>query len=223
MRRERKMLKHVGRHGESKVVIAYNEVPNEGHMALVIYSEKLPEALHDSLMSVVEGEVGQKEKVLAEALHRSVTNDGTNLLQALHQGGWLKKVQTKQVILTPNAKTNIRLDELNKILHQMEQGDEAVQKLREIDEGRGFRDPSKTTTRDVGEPAVAQQPSGVLSDSDIAKDLIDQAKGMRAQIKVLTEEAARLEAEANDLLPKKKATVTKPKAKNVRTTKKAKA
>jgi len=46
---------------------------------------------------------------------------------------------------------------------------------------------------------------------------------MRAQIKVLTEEAARLEAEANDLLPKKKATVTKPKARNVGTTKKAKA
>lgn len=210
------MLKHVGRHGEAKVVIAYNEVPNEEHMALVIYTEKLPEALHDSLMGVVEGEVGQGEKVLAEALHRSVTNDGTNLLQALHQGGWLKKVQTKQVILTPNAKTNIRLDELNKILHQMEQGDEAIQKMREIDEGRGFRDPQRTQARDVGEPAVAQQPSGVLSDADIAKDLLDQAKSMKAQIKVLTEEAARLEAEANDLLPKKKATVTKPKAKNVR-------
>ena len=217
------MLKHVGRHGEQKVVIAYNEVPNEGHMALVIYTEKLPDSIYNSLMSAVEGEVGQKEKVLAEALHRSITNDGTNLLQALHQGGWLKKVQTKQVILTPNAKTNIRLDELNKILHQMEQGDEAVQKLREIDEGRGFRDPSKTTTRDVGEPAVAQQPSGVLSDADIAKNLIDQANGIRAQIKVLTEEAARLEVEANSLIPRKATVNTKPKAKNVRTTKKAKA
>jgi len=217
------MLKHIGRHGEQKVVIAYNEVPNEGHMALVIYSEKLPEALHDSVMKVVEGEVGQKEKVLAEALHRAVTNDGTNLLVALHQGGWLKKVQTKQVILTPNAKTNIRLDELNKILHQMEQGDEAIEKLRQIDEGRGFRDPTKITTRDVGEPAIAPTTAGVLSDGDIAKDLMSQAEGMRAQIKVLTEEAARLEAEANSLLPKKKATVTKPKAKNVGkpTTKKA--
>ena len=215
------MLKHIGRHGEQKVVIAYNEVPNEDHMALVIYSEKLPDALHDSLMTVVEGQTGQGEKVLAEALHRSVTNDGTNLLQALHQGGWLKKVQTKQVILTPNAKTTVRLDELNKILHQMEQGDEAIQKMRELDEGRGFRDPQRTQTRDVGEPAVAQQTA--LSDADIAKDLLSQAEGMKAQIKVLTEEAARLEAEANDLLPKKKATVTKPKAKNVGkpTTKKA--
>jgi len=215
------MLKHIGRHGEQKVVIAYNEVPNEDHMALVIYTERLPDALHDSLMTVVEGEVGQKEKVLAEALHRAVTNDGTNLLVALHQGGWLKKVQTKQVILTPNAKTTVRLDELNKILHQMEQGDEAIEKMRELDEGRGFRDPQRTQTRDVGEPAVAQQTA--LSDADIAKDLLSQAEGMRAQIKVLTEEAARLEAEANDLLPKKKATVTKPKARNVGTTKKAKA
>ena len=216
------MLKHVGRHGEAKVVIAYNEVPNEDHMALVIYTERLPDALHDSLMTVVEGQTGQGEKVLAEALHRSVTNDGTNLLQALHQGGWLKKVQTKQVILTPNAKTTVRLDELNKILHQMEQGDEAIQKMREIDEGRGFRDPQRTQTRDVGEPAVAQQTA--LSDADIAKDLLSQAEGMKAQIKVLTEEAARLEAEANSLMPRK-ATITKPKAKNVGkpATKKAKA
>ena len=216
------MLKHVGRHGEAKVVIAYNEVPNEDHMALVIYTERLPDALHDSLMTVVEGQTGQSEKVLAEALHRSVTNDGTNLLQALHQGGWLKKVQTKQVILTPNAKTTVRLDELNKILHQMEQGDEAIQKMREIDEGRGFRDPQRTQTRDVGEPAVAQQTA--LSDADIAKDLLSQAEGMKAQIKVLTEEAARLEAEANSLMPRK-ATITKPKAKNVGkpATKKAKA
>lgn len=216
------MLKHVGRHGEAKVVIAYNEVPNEDHMALVIYTERLPDALHDSLMTVVEGQTGQGEKVLAEALHRSVTNDGTNLLQALHQGGWLKKVQTKQVILTPNAKTTVRLDELNKILHQMEQGDEAIQKMRELDEGRGFRDPQRTQTRDVGEPAVAQQTA--LSDADIAKDLLSQAEGMKAQIKVLTEEAARLEAEANSLMPRK-ATITKPKAKNVGkpATKKAKA
>lgn len=216
------MLKHVGRHGEAKVVIAYNEVPNEDHMALVIYTERLPDALHDSLMTVVEGQTGQGEKVLAEALHRSVTNDGTNLLQALHQGGWLKKVQTKQVILTPNAKTTVRLDELNKILHQMEQGDEAIQKMREIDEGRGFRDPQRTQTRDVGEPAVAQQTA--LSDADIAKDLLSQAEGMKAQIKVLTEEAARLEAEAHSLMPRK-ATITKPKAKNVGkpATKKAKA
>lgn len=216
------MLKHVGRHGEAKVVIAYNEVPNEDHMALVIYTERLPDALHDSLMTVVEGQTGQSEKVLAEALHRSVTNDGTNLLQALHQGGWLKKVQTKQVILTPNAKTTVRLDELNKILHQMEQGDEAIQKMRELDEGRGFRDPQRTQTRDVGEPAVAQQTA--LSDADIAKDLLSQAEGMKAQIKVLTEEAARLEAEANSLMPRK-ATITKPKAKNVGkpATKKAKA
>lgn len=220
------MIKHVGRHGEGKVVIAYNQVPGEDHMALVIYTEKLPDTLATTLMKVVESEVGQKEKVLAEALHRSLTNDGQNLLQTIHQGGWLKKVQTKQVILTPNAKTNIRLDELNKILYQMEQGDEAVNKLREIDEGRGYADP-ENRGRDVGEPQVAAtQTDGALSDVDIAKSLKEQATGMRAQIKVLQEEAARLDKEASDLLPKpKKATITKPKAKNVRkpTTKKAKA
>ena len=47
------MLKHVGRHGEKKVVIAYNIVPGEDHMALVVYSEKLPPMIHDEVMKVV--------------------------------------------------------------------------------------------------------------------------------------------------------------------------
>ena len=48
--------------------------------------------------------------------------DGQNLLGSIHGGGFFKKVQTKQVILTPNAKSSVRLDELNKILDQMAGG-----------------------------------------------------------------------------------------------------
>ena len=223
------MLKHIGRHGDQKVVIAYNEVPGEDHMALVVYTEKLPDTLAHTLMQVVQSEIGQQEKVLAEALHRSLTNDGQNLLQTIHRGGWLKKVQCKQVILTPNANTNVRLDELNKILKEMAKGSDAIEKMRKLDAGRGFADPGDGG-REVGEPArpiTAGTESGVLSDADIATSLTEQANGMRAQIKVLQEEAVRLEAEATALMPKTKtkkatvkATVTKPKAKNGSATKK---
>ena len=42
------MLKHVGRHGEKKVVIAYNTVPGEDHMALVIYRDRKSTRLNSS-------------------------------------------------------------------------------------------------------------------------------------------------------------------------------
>ena len=36
------MAKHVGKHNDRKVVILFREVPDEGHMCLVIYSDLLP-------------------------------------------------------------------------------------------------------------------------------------------------------------------------------------
>jgi len=110
------MIKHIGRHGDKKVVVAYNQVPGEDHMALVMYSDNLPSMIHDEVMKVVESNGGQSSQQLADALFRNIMPDGQNTLGAIHSGGYLKKVQTKQVILTPNAKTSVRLDELNKIL-----------------------------------------------------------------------------------------------------------
>lgn len=215
--RKIKMLKHVGRHGEKKVVVAYNTVPGEDHMALVIYSDALPAMLHDEVMRVVESPAGQGAKSLADALFRNVMADGNNTLGALHKGGFLKKVQTKQVILKPNAKSSVRLDELNEILKKMEAGQEAVDAMAKIDAGRGYADPSKKVGgRDLGEPVKAEaavNTSGVLSDADLAKINLDQASAMEAQAKTLLAEAKRLKEEAKSFAPT-------PKAKNVRSTKK---
>lgn len=210
------MLKHVGRHGDKKVVIAYNTVPGEDHMALVVYSDKLPPMMHDEVMKVVESAAGQSAKSLADALFRHIMPDGNNTLGSLHKGGFLKKVQTKQVILTPNAKTSVRLDELNEILKKMEGGEEAVKKMADIDAGRGYADPEKKT-RELGEPKRAVESavntSGVLTDADLAKANLDQAAKMELQAKTLLAEAKRLKEEASSFAPKTK-------AKNVRATKK---
>jgi hypothetical protein len=215
------MLKHIGRHGEKKVVVAYNTVPGEDHMALVVYSDSLPSMLHDEVMKVVESAGGQGAKVLADALFRNIMPDGGNTLGALHKGGFLKKVQTKQVILTPNAKSSVRLDELNDILKKMEAGNEAIEKMAELDAGRGYADPakkgskaSKTSSRDVGEPVNVAENSGVLSDADLANANLDQATKMEAQAKTLLAEAKRLKEEAEKFAPTKKtANAKKPAAK----------
>lgn len=211
------MLKHVGRHGDRKVVIAYNSIPNEDHMALVVYSDRLPMMLHDELMKVVESVAGQSANSLADALYRHVMPDGRRLLGALHTDGQLKKVQTKQVILTPNAKSSVRLDELNDILRKMNEGHDAVKALKDIDEGRGYRDPSKSEGRELGEPKSsvntksAPASDGALSDADLGNNLLEQAARMEAEAKALIAESKRLKEEAKQFAPKK--------ATNVRTTK----
>ena len=209
------MIKHVGRHGEKKIVVAYNTVPGEDHMALVIYSDSLPSMIHDEVMKVVESQAGQTAKQLADALFRNIMPDGNNTLGALHRGGYLKKVQTKQVILKPNNKSSVRLDELNDILKKMEGSAEAAQKLADIEAGRGFADPEKVAGRDLGEPVKATpavNTSGVLSDSDLANANLNQAARMEAQVKTLLAEVKRLKQEAKLFAPAK--------AKNVRATKK---
>jgi len=209
------MLKHIGRHGDRKVTVAYNTVPGEDHMCLIIYSDNLPTMVHDEVMKVVESAAGQGAKVLADALHRNIMADGTNTLTTLHRGGWLKKVQTKQVIMTPNAKTSIRLDELNDAIAKIEAGGEGAKKMAELDRSRGYADPEKRA-REVGEPvkaaaSVNTSVDGVLSDADLAQLNLDQAAQMEAQAKTLLAEAKRLKEEAKQFAPTK--------AKNVRTTK----
>jgi len=41
------MIKHVGKHNQRKVAIVYKTVPNEDHMALVVYTDNLPMMIHD--------------------------------------------------------------------------------------------------------------------------------------------------------------------------------
>jgi hypothetical protein len=185
-------------------------------MALVIYSDSLPSMLHDEVMKVIESPVGQGAKILADALFRNTMPDGNNTLGALHKGGFLKKVQTKQVILTPNARTSVRLDELNEILKKMESGQDAVKKMAELDAGRGLlRDPNEG--RDVGEAKLTENTvntntGGALSDSDLAKQRLVQAGKMETEAKALLAESKRLKEEAKSLTTTKAPNVRKPKA-----------
>ena len=220
------MIKHVGRHNNKRVVIAYKQVPDEDHMCLVIYSESLPMRIHDEVMKVLESEVGQQANDFADALFRHTMADGVNCLNAIHRGGLLSKVPTNQVIVTPTSASSVRLDELNTILNEMAKGEEATKKLANVDAGQRYEG------RDLGEPAKAASVNttsasvntdGVLSDADIANQRTAQANKLRADAQGLLAEATRLDNEANALAPKvTKAKVTKAKATTTATTTPAK-
>lgn len=214
------MIKHVGRHNNQKVVIVFRQLhDDQAHMALVLYSDRLPANYHDNLMKVLESPVGQQSKDFADALHRSIFNDGRNMLQTLHSNRWLKKVQTSQVIVEATPKSHVRLDELNDIINKIEEGGEAAQQLKEFDENRGLYDPMKHVSQEemmnaaeaVNETEVADVQTDVLSNDFLAKNNIEQAEQMEAQIKSLEAEAKRLREEAYEMAP-----ALKPKRKYTR-------
>jgi len=202
------MLKHIGKHNDKKIVLAYRQIPGDEHMCLVLYSDMLPSMIHDDVMKVLESPIGQNSKDLADALFRHTMADGRNCLETVHKMGLMKKVPTNQVIITPNAKSNVRLDELNSILNQMEQGEEAIKKMADLDKNAGFT--GKREAREVGQnPAsrsnVAETSNAaigdVLTDDQLAAQRVAQAAKMKLEAQQMLAEAARLEAEAATLNP----------------------
>jgi hypothetical protein len=211
-------IRHVGKIGDRKVAIIFREIPGEQHMCLVTFTETLNVHVHDPMMACIESDIGQSSENLADALNRSYTKDGKIILQVLHSEGLLKKVQTSQVVVTPNSTTRIKLEELNKILDEMQQGEEAVRKLAQLDESRGMQSPADVARRLRGDkeryekatqnPPVVPVSDGLLGDSALANNLRQQAARMEAEAKGLLAESARLQQEANEMLGVSTATQT---------------
>lgn len=200
------MIKHIGKHGDRKVAIVFREVPGEEHMALVVYPETLPVSFHDAIMKVIESPVGQEAENLGDALFRSLLNDGRAMLQTLHQEGMIKKVQSKQVTVTPGGNSSVNLEEMNGIIRKMKMGEDAVRELADLDANRGYTGKARRRDdfgREVGAP-VPQRMSEVagsdaalaLNDSQLAQDRLKQAHRMEAEARGLLAESARLKAEA---------------------------
>lgn len=200
-------LRHVGKHGERKVAIVFREVPGESHMCLVVYTEILNQHIHDPLMACIESDIGQNSENLADALNRTHTRDGHIILQKLHAEGMLKKVNTELVVMTPAPNVKIKLNELNKILDEMKQGEEATRKLAEMDASLGMQDAAQVARRMRGDKApVATATSNsvdTLGDQQLANNLRMQAEKMTREAKGLMAEADRLIKEAHTLDPKK--------------------
>jgi hypothetical protein len=199
-------MKHVGKHGDRKVCILFREVPNEGHMCLVIYPDVLPAPWEDAVMRVLESDVGQQAEEFANALHRSLLPDGRVILETLHKENMIKKVRAADVIVTPRPDSRIKLDELNRMLNEMKQGEEAIKRMAQNDAARGLVDPTvkRSAEQDFKsqQQATTQTPqSGALDDRALAANMLSQATRMEAEAKGLIAEAARMKKEAERMDP----------------------
>lgn len=203
-------LKHVGKHGDRKVCVLFRQVPQEDHMCLVVYPEVLPAPWEDAIMKVIESDVGQQAAELSDALHRNYFPDGRVILQTLHAERMIKKIRTGDVIMTPRPDSTIRLDELNKMLNEMKTGEDAIKRMAENDAARGMVEPGVKRSAEAefkaGRRPVPAMPSvtatdGVVSNRELAKNLLAQAQRMESEAKGLVDEAARMKKEAAGMDP----------------------
>jgi len=192
-----KFFKHVGEHNGKKVIIVQRALPGEEHLAAVIYSQIIPSKYHDDIMSILQSDEGQQSNEFMDIMNRRLLSNGQNMLVTMVNEGYVKKAQTNQVIVKPNASSAIRLDELTKLLKEAGQGADAIRKLEELDRQQGRKDPIK---QNAPMPASAQSPQ-VLDDSALAASYMKQATKMRSEANGLLSEADKLEAEAKKLDP----------------------
>jgi hypothetical protein len=212
-------IKHVGKNGDRKVLVLYREVPGDDHMCLVIYPEVLNASWQDAIQKVVESEVGQQAMQLADALHRSLLPDGRPILETLHHERMIKKIRSADVIMTPAPGATIRLDELNKMVNEMNKGEEARRKMEQNDASRGMVDPAvkraaeaeykaEQAAKQTAAESRFQTPNplsapqdGVLSDRQIAANMLAQAKRMEQEANSMIAEAARMKKDAERMTP----------------------
>jgi len=204
-------LKHIGKHGDRKVVVIFRQIPGDEHMCLCIYPDLLASHWHDTIMKVLESPVGQTAEEFADALNRNLLPDGRNILNALHAERMMKRVNTEQVLMTPTMNSNVKLVELNKILNEMKKGEDAVRKMAEIDGARGLVDPKQKRAAEAQYKSEQQIPKapgtysatqdGALDDKSLAANMLTQAVKMHNEATGMINEAARMKKEAEKMFP----------------------
>jgi hypothetical protein len=190
------LIKHVGKmkNNGAKVAVVYRTLPGDAYHALVVGTNSLQESYHDSLMSTIQSDSGQAANELADILAVRKFPDGSNMLEFLHFKGYLKKVPTDGVLMTPTVNDSISLDQLNQLL--------AEQKGVSVDElaiTNGVNPNPKTHKEN--------EPKSELAVEDAKKtDSIEELTPaqMRSKADSLFKQAQSLRKQADHLDPPKK-------------------
>lgn len=207
-----KSIKHIGRlkNTGSKVLVVFRTLPGESNHALVVQTSNLPDAYHDSIMSLVESDSAQESFEFGEIMHVRLFPDGKPMLRALQADNRLQKIQTDMVIMTPTINDSIPLDQLNVLI--AEQKNCAVDELCLLVKGAPSKsEKSKIKEEEVSElmPSEQQLESKLQADPNAVLSDLDLARSYRSQADSLYKEAARLRKQADELDPPKRKTSVK--------------
>lgn len=192
------MLKHVGRmvQNQRRIVVAYKTLPNDADHCVVVTTENLEAADHDSLIKLVESPAGQEAEDLATVMARTKLSDGSTMLARFHKTGKMVKVATKDVEMVPNSNSSILLSELNEAIAQQKGVSVADLAVKGPETLASVNDVPSTATSDT-------------SSSDVLDDAALAAK-YRSDADRLYKEAKQLREMAEELVP----TTKKSKAKS---------
>lgn len=201
-------MKHVGKmkNNGARVAVAFRTIPGDPHSALVIGTNGLADAYHDSLMSLIESEGAQQANELADVLAVRKFPDGSNMLEWLHSRGSLKKVPTNLVLMTPDTKSSIQLDELNILI--ADQKGLTLEQLA-ITEGEAIVvEPNAPATQNKWDKAREDRATAKAAkeEAEIVSSISLSPAEMRSRADALYKEAARLRKEADAVDPPKKKT-----------------
>ena len=175
----------------AKIVVAYRTIPGDPYSALVVGTQALMDSYHDSLMSLVESDIGQQADELADVMAVRRFPDGSNMLHYLHTNGYLKKVPTNGVLITPDTKSSVPLDELNNIIAQ--------QKGIRL-EDLAIKDGSNTVVPTLADKKTEE---ATVSESVVVDSVSLTPGEMRSRADALYKEAAKLRKAADELDPPK--------------------
>jgi hypothetical protein len=199
-------MKHVGKmkNNGAKLAVVFRTLPGEATSALVCGTNALPDAFHDSLMSLIESDSGQQANELADVLAVRRFPDGSNMLEFLHRNGLLTKVATNMVTMVFDNKNQITLSELNQLV--------ADQKGITIDQlaiTESTEKPATPVTKDSVKTKwdKAREDKAKVEEEIITNTSIELSPAeMRSRADALYKEAARLRKEADTIDPPKKKT-----------------
>ena len=174
-------IKHVGQliNSQRRVIVVFREIPDEPTHCLVVDTDALPDWMHNDIINAVESPGAQSSANFYEYAQRTVFTDGSNMLQTLHAAKRLSKQPTSNVMMTPNTSAKIRLDELNNLIRE-QNGDQPA--VTDVPPENELGMATKKT------PSKSEAPA-VISEEDIAKNMLAQAEQFSAEAERLREEA----------------------------------
>lgn len=217
-------MKHVGiieNIGRRCIVVfrqIYDEKGNilEPDNCLVTETDSLPDYVHQDIMSIVESEPAQRTGNLYEVLARTRLSDGSISLSWLAANGRLKKVKTSNVMLAPDSNTKIKLSKINRIIELEKSGytQRDIERIIQDDTDDAPRKKERIDSTNYEEKLVEQVTpavDNVLTDKEIAQNLLNQADHFTKEAARLKEEAYRISPDLNpeNLKPKKRTTTLK--------------
>lgn len=186
-------LKHIGRmvNNQRKVLVAYRVIPGASDHCLVIHTDQLDADQHDSVMRLVESNIGQDAYELAEAMSRVTLPDGRNMLAGLHYYGKLAKVPTNKVEMTPDTKSVVNLEDLNLMIAQQKgvSVDDLAVKPSTPQRANPVEEKQPAETRNVDTSVTISEP---ISSENLASQMREQAAVLLAEAKALQAKAEKL-------------------------------